>query len=206
MKQFGQAVEGLLPRDRMVSLSCRGMEAPSYRITRSDLWEDDVNPWTESHKLPTLQGGKLGELLYRGEPCVINDFTCDADDPAARYFEGMRSLLVMPVWDNDRVLNMVVLMRSESDAYDTGLLADAVWISNIFGRATKNLVVRNERDAAYKRLDEELKWSRTFRCRCSPVKFRRCRILISRRTMSHRSMPAVTTTTSFPCRAETGDC
>ena len=47
--------------------------APQYRITRSSTWAEDVNPWRRSDRLPLLEGGLLGELIYGDEPRIIDD-------------------------------------------------------------------------------------------------------------------------------------
>ena len=48
-------IRRLVPVDRTLSLSRRGLAWPRYRITRSDLWGDDVNPWTQRDLLPVLE-------------------------------------------------------------------------------------------------------------------------------------------------------
>lgn len=48
----------------MVALS-GDVPAPHYRITRSSLWKEEVNPWTDPQCLPTLQGGLLGRIRRR---------------------------------------------------------------------------------------------------------------------------------------------
>src|SRR5690606_25452317 len=69
------------PGDAMVSVSRRNLEAPWYRITRSTLWEAHPDPWREPEKLPLLDRGLLGELLYGDEPRILDEFEAEADDP-----------------------------------------------------------------------------------------------------------------------------
>src|SRR5690242_8681105 len=54
--------------DGSVSVSRRELVYPWYRVTRSTKWGDDVNPWRDRDKLPLLDKGLLGELLYGDEP------------------------------------------------------------------------------------------------------------------------------------------
>ena len=64
-----------MPSDRWLSLSRRGLEFPRYRITRSSTWTEVVNPWKQKDRLPLLEGGLLGDLLYGDEPRIIDDIT-----------------------------------------------------------------------------------------------------------------------------------
>jgi sigma-B regulation protein RsbU (phosphoserine phosphatase) len=64
VRVFGKRSRDLLPIERSVSLSRRGLPSPEYRITRSSAWKNDINPWREKDRLPILKGGLLGELIY----------------------------------------------------------------------------------------------------------------------------------------------
>jgi phosphoserine phosphatase RsbU/P len=107
--------------------------------------------------LPLLKGGLLGRLIYCGAPEVIDDLTWAADDPAAEYLAGCRSLLAIPTYDQGEPLNMVVLLREEPCAFEKSEIPDLVWRTNLFGRATGSLVLKQELQRAYEALDRELK-------------------------------------------------
>src|SRR5262245_46211221 len=117
VRSYGEKIRELLPIDRRVSLSRRGLEAPWFRITRSSTWTKDVNPWEEKSRLPLLEGGLLARLIYGDEPIIIDDLIVDPDDPAAEYLEGHRSLAAIPMYDQGVALNMVVLLRKERAAF-----------------------------------------------------------------------------------------
>jgi sigma-B regulation protein RsbU (phosphoserine phosphatase) len=157
VRAYGSRMRHLMQTDRMVSLSRRDLEPPKYRITRSSLWKDEVNPWKQKDRLPILEGGLLGELIYGDEPRIIDDIQIAADDPAAEYFADMRSLMAVPNYDQGMALNMVVLMRKESGAFQREQFPEWVWMSNLFGRATHNLVLSEEVKKAYEAVDYELK-------------------------------------------------
>src|SRR5262245_56285136 len=84
VRSYGSRVRKLMPAGRWLSLSRRGLEPPRYRITRSSTWSEEVDPWKEKGRLPLLQGGLLGELLYGDEPRLIDDIApmLAGDDPA----------------------------------------------------------------------------------------------------------------------------
>lgn len=156
-RAYGQRVRALLPVDGSLSLSRRDLFAPSYRITRSSRWTEDINPWKQRHLLPLLRGGALGELIYGDEPVLFDDFRPDADDPAFDYLDGFRSVAAIPMYDKGEALNMVVLLRREPAAFDPAQFPQMVWMSNLYGRATHNLVLSEQLKEAYEQVDYELK-------------------------------------------------
>src|SRR6185369_3711494 len=70
VEAYGERMQNYNGIEATVSLSRRDLEPPWFRITRSHLWTEEVNPWKEKDKLPLLQGGILGELLYGDEPAL----------------------------------------------------------------------------------------------------------------------------------------
>src|SRR5262249_25376332 len=70
---------------------------------------------------------------------------------------GHRSLMAMPLFDQGVALNMVVRLKKEPAAFSREQLPELVWMSNLFGRATSNLVLSEELQRAYQDLDREFK-------------------------------------------------
>lgn len=157
VRAYARRVRPLLPADRFLALSRRDLDPPKYRITRCSTWKEEINPWKEKHRLPVLEGGLLGELLYRDEPRIIDDVRFAPDDPAAEYLHGMRSLMAIPNYDQGVALNMTVRMSEQPAAFDRDDFPEMVWMSNLFGRATHNLVLSDELREAYGVVDRELK-------------------------------------------------
>ncbi len=156
VRDYATRVRKLLPSDRMVALSRRDLPAPQYRITRSSSWKEAVNPWQQPQRLPLLEGGLLGELIYAGVPRIINDLHVRDDDPAAEYLTGVGSLMALPNFDHGEALNMVVVMKHEPGYFDHERLPEMVWMSNLFGRATHHLVLSQELRRAYDVVDREM--------------------------------------------------
>jgi len=154
---YGRQMQKLLPRERMIGLSRRGVETPNFRITRYSGWSEEINPWTQQDRLPLLKEGILGELLYDGQPRVIDDLQVDEDDPAAAYLEGQHSLIAIPLFDEGVAQNMVILTLSEAHGFTAEELPELVWMSNLFGRATHNLVLSARLREAYEMVDRENK-------------------------------------------------
>ena len=140
------------PIDRSVSLSRRDLQPPAYRITRSDLWPQEINPWKQKNRLPAFSGGLLGKLLYDGRAVILDHINFSADDPAAEYFADMKSLAAIPHFDDGVVVNMVVHMRKEESAFDPRQFPQMVLLSGMFGRAMKGLVLAAGLSAAKEEL------------------------------------------------------
>jgi sigma-B regulation protein RsbU (phosphoserine phosphatase) len=157
VRLFRKRSRDLLPIERSVSLSRRGLTPPEYRITRSSTWKDDINPWREKDRLPILKGGLLGKLIYGDEPQIIDNLEIADDDLGAEYIAGQHSLMAIPLFDLGVAMNMVVLMRTEPAAFSYEQFPEWVWFSNLFGRATHNLVLSGQLQEAYNAVDQELK-------------------------------------------------
>ncbi len=157
VQQYAARMKRFRRIDRSISLSRRDLRPPQVKITRSTAWEDTINPWKEPDKLPIINGGILGELIYGDEPRIIEDFSVSPDDPAARYLEGFSSLVAIPLLDQGVALNMVVHLRRESGTFDPELLPEHVWTANLFGRATNSLVLADRVKTAYEEIDREMK-------------------------------------------------
>lgn len=142
--------------DRRISLSRRGLESPMVRVTRFTGWEEKIDPWKQHDKLPVLYGGLFANLIYGNEPKVINHLELADDDPARKYLGNCKSIIVLPLYDQGESLNMVVLARNDADAFDNESLPQWVWMSNLFGRATQTLVLKDELEEAYAEIDREL--------------------------------------------------
>lgn len=153
---YGRRVSRILPGDRWLSLSRRDLEPPHYRITRYNGWKENINPWKQKDRLPMLSGGLLGELLYAGEPRIIDDVQIAAEDPAAEYLAGQRSLMAVPMLDRGVAVNMVVTTVKKPAAFDKTKFPEIVWTSNLFGRSTHNLVMAEQVREAYDLVDREL--------------------------------------------------
>jgi sigma-B regulation protein RsbU (phosphoserine phosphatase) len=156
VREYGLVLGEQVRSDHFLALSRRDVDPPRYLITRSSRWTDTVNPWKQKDRLPNLDHGVLGELIYGDEPIILDDFTCPADDPAAEYLAGQRTIVAIPTYDEGVALNMVVLTWERPHAFDAGRLAEALWLTNVTGRATLNLVLSERLREAYRAVDHEL--------------------------------------------------
>ncbi|MGF1633494.1 MAG: PP2C family protein-serine/threonine phosphatase [Phycisphaerae bacterium] len=150
-------IRSVMPMDGSLSLTRRDHDRPHFRITRIHDRDDTPDPWRERDQLPVFSGGLLAELIYTGEPVIIDDFCVSPSDPAAAYLTGFRSLMATPLFDQGRSLNMVVALMREPNGFNRERLPEQVWMSNLFGRATQALVLGRRLKEAYEQVDRELK-------------------------------------------------
>jgi sigma-B regulation protein RsbU (phosphoserine phosphatase) len=156
VRTYSRRMREILPADGFVSLSRRELEKPYYRITRSSIWDGSINPWKSPERLPVLRDGLLAELIYGEEPRVIDELNVSPDDPAFEHLRGHRSAAAIPLYDQGLSLNMVVIFRDKPNSFDREFLPEHTWLSNLFGRATHNLVLSSQVKEAYNELDREL--------------------------------------------------
>ncbi|MEO1584592.1 MAG: PP2C family protein-serine/threonine phosphatase [Planctomycetota bacterium] len=157
VKAYRNRIGNLYPVDAFVALSTRDLEAPRFRVTRASVWQTELDPWQNRSKLPIYDRGLLHDLIYAGEPAYIPLVDLSPDDPAHEFLAGKRSIVAIPNYDDGVAKNMVVMGRDEPEGFDPAELPDMVWRTNLFGRATHNLVLKRELDVAYERVDAELK-------------------------------------------------
>ncbi|HVJ87910.1 MAG TPA: PP2C family protein-serine/threonine phosphatase [Caulifigura sp.] len=157
VRAYARRVARIRQFDRRLSLSRRDTTYPAFHITRDSETTEEINPWKEKHLLPLISGGVLAELLYAGKPVIVENFSCPEDDPAADYLREFRSIMMIPMLDDGEALNGLVMLKRDPTGFDHEDLPETFWISNLFGRATHNLVLKEQIKEAYESIDRELK-------------------------------------------------
>ena len=202
---YGQRMRSLMPTDRWVSLSRRDLERPAFRVTRNSQWTNQPNPWKEKDKLPLHRGGLFADLIYGNEPRLLNVQGLPTDDPAHAYVDGMQSILAIPHYDAGESLNMIIQMRANPEAFDPEELPELVWVSNLYGRATQNLVLAEQVKAAFEAVDAEMKTMADIQRSLLPSPLPTIPTWVWRPTIRRRSEPAATITISFRCPKANGE-
>jgi len=157
VRVYASRMAGTLGQVLTIALSRRDLSAPRVRMTRNNAWTRVVDPWRDNHLLPVFDTGLFSDLIYAEDVRVDNDFKIDPSDPAYPYVRGMRSLLAIPQFENGEAVNLVAFFSPNPDAFDPVRVPDAVLTTNLFGRATKNLVLSRDLATAYDALDRELR-------------------------------------------------
>ena len=145
----------ILRFDRCLAVSRRDMEPGRVRITRSDAPGTSFHDPTGYHEFPPISRGIMPQLLYAGEPRLIDELSWESDDPAGQYFEGMRSLAAIPHFRGGEAVDMVFHLRREPAAYKPERFAEMALISALFGQAIHHLAQARQFAEAEKNLKEQ---------------------------------------------------
>lgn len=130
--------------DRSLAATRRGLAWPAVRLLRSPLVDDRIDPFKQSDELPVISGGLLAELLYAGQPRVIDDLSIAADDPAAQHLAGMRSLAAVPHFDRGEPLDMMFHLHASPAAFARDRLGEMVLLGTLFGQAVWDSAEKRE--------------------------------------------------------------
>jgi sigma-B regulation protein RsbU (phosphoserine phosphatase) len=156
VQAYGVRVRNMMGTDRFISLSRRNLPSPKVRITRSSLNDQQINPWLYPERLAVHDGGLLSELIWGDQPRIIDQLELDSDDPGYELMKGLGSIAAIPLYDQGASLNMVIVGRDAPYGFNHELLGEHVLMSNLFGRATNNLVLSQEVRRAYDAMDREM--------------------------------------------------
>ncbi|HQY88159.1 MAG TPA: PP2C family protein-serine/threonine phosphatase [Tepidisphaeraceae bacterium] len=157
---YGEWIQRINASEGYISLSRRELITPWHRITRSWLWEErgeEIDAWKDRGKQPMLDRGLLRDLIYGEKATIIDELRVESTDPAYEHLKDFKSLQAMPLFEDGIGMNMVVQLSKRPHAFDPEKLPTQLWSSNLFGRATKNLVLSDELRKAYAIVDRELK-------------------------------------------------
>lgn len=157
--RYWQGIGELVPSHDYVALSRRDVEPPWYLITRSSRVVDPPNPWTQRHLIPRVSGGILGDIAYAERPVIIDnlDQQLDRDDPGWFHLQGYERLVSFPQYESGQALNVSILLFAKGAPFDGDLIPSMHWQNSLFGRSTRNLVLRNQLTRAHDALDAEIK-------------------------------------------------
>ena len=145
----------LIHFDRSISATRRELPAPQIRITRCDAPGTAFHDPTGKDEFPPIEGGLLAELLYAGQPRLIDDLVVADTDPAARYLAEMRSLAAIPQFRGGEASDMIFHLRREPGAFARERFADIVLVSTLFGQAIANLARARELQDAERSMKEQ---------------------------------------------------
>lgn len=155
IENYRKRAQFVVPHQHVISLSRRNVAPGTVRITRSTRWETQIDPWRDVDRHPVIDRGILLALAEAARPVKMEPVEIEPDDPAAWYFEGMRSLAAAPIYYQGEPLYMVVLLRAEEPAFTLDELNLLVLTSNLVGNASSQLLLARELREAYSALDRQ---------------------------------------------------
>ncbi|MHC4995177.1 MAG: PP2C family protein-serine/threonine phosphatase, partial [Planctomycetota bacterium] len=143
--------------ERFISLSRRGVRSPNVVIARDNLRDRQPDVWKQRDQLPVITHGLLSDLIYSDRPHFDGNLHVEPDDPAAPLLQDYRSMIAIPNFDNGKAMSMVLLLKSEPNAFNPHDIPQLLIATNLFGRATHNIVLREELQQAYAQVDREMR-------------------------------------------------
>ncbi len=164
LKAFGPWIGQRFPRDAFVSISVRDLPKGKYKITRSISHTNKSepqsppsgNPWLDWERIPTHEGGLIGDIIATGEPAIVNGFDLTKDEALFNalgpYASKLNSVTAMPAFDNGEPLNWSMSFHEQSDWNDLDVFVAGLLDMNMMGTATRNLVFRKQAET----LNEQL--------------------------------------------------
>ena len=196
VRAYGARMRGVMATDGYMAISRRGLEYPRYRITRFSGWEGEINPWTQKDRLPILDGGLLGELIYGDEPRIVDQIELAEDDPGRPYLEGMGTLLAIPHYDGGTAPTWPCSSAaSPPRSAPSSSPRSSGPATSSAGPSTTSSYRRSSRRPTTRSSASCASWP-TSRGRCCRRRCRRSPGSTWRRTTGRRGTPAATTTTS----------
>ena len=167
LKAFGPWVGQRFPRDAFVSVSIRDLPKGKYKITRSISHGEQAkkqpipsgNPWLDWERLPTYEGGLIGEILANGEPAVVTGLDLTKDEALSKVFGSsastLKSVTAMPAFDDGEPLNWSLSFHERGDWEDLDSFVAGLLDMNMMGTATRNLVFRKQAETLNEQLMEQ---------------------------------------------------
>jgi len=157
VRLYSARIQAASRMQRFISLSRRGVEAPRVVLARDNTWKRQPNVWTERASLPVYDGGFLSEIAYAGEVRVEQDLRLAPGDPAKELLANVRSALALPIFDGGEARNVLLLGHERPHMVDPATVPQTLWFTNLFARATHNLVTARQLRDALDALDREMK-------------------------------------------------
>ncbi|MBT8485087.1 MAG: SpoIIE family protein phosphatase [Phycisphaerae bacterium] len=160
--EFSAGIEKLEGRDGYVSLSTRGLEPGSYRITRL-IRDDDMatgmtatDTWSKGPELPIHRGGFFGSIVEQGRPQVIRDLKLTDDPIVGDQLAAFGSLMAVPLFDDGKPLNWAVVLRRDPAGFNADDLEDLILRGNLIGTAIRNVLANQQLRDAKEQIDREV--------------------------------------------------
>ncbi len=145
----------ILHFDRFIAVTRDELERPMVRITRSAAPGTSFHDPAGEHEFAPITRGLIPELMYAGQPRLIDDLDLPPDDPAGKYFQGMHSLAAIPQFRGGEAVDMSFHLSRDVAAYRPEQFAELALISSLFGQSIHNLARAREFAEAEKNLKEQ---------------------------------------------------
>jgi phosphoserine phosphatase RsbU/P len=139
-----------------IQISTRGLEAGEYRIQRllSEQGVDLIDRGVDRRSLPISRGGLFGRITTTATPQLLHniDLRNEVEGKLAPY----RSLIAVPVLQNDFLIDWVGLLQTQPDTFTEQDLEDLIMRANLVSVMATNLITNNRLKVANARIEAEM--------------------------------------------------
>lgn len=156
VERYAERMQEFMPVRRLLTATRRGFESPRFGLAKMRSWEEKAELGQDRSAFEEMEGGLLGELLYGGEPRIIEELRVAADDPAAGYLVGQSSLIAIPVFEHGDAVEMVIQTRDRARAFNPERFPEMVWLTNVLARAAFYAGRTEDLRQAHGKLDRDL--------------------------------------------------
>lgn len=156
VERYAERMQEFMPVRRLFTVTRRGFEPPRYGFARVRSWEEHADLPADPSAFREMRGGLLGELLFAGEPRILDELLVPADDPAARHLAGQGCLMAIPVFEQGVAVEMVIHTRDRPRAFNAERFPEMVWLTNVLARAAFYADRTEELRRAHGKLDRDL--------------------------------------------------
>lgn len=158
---FARGIRQLNPIDGFVSVSCRGLAAGTYKITRMSLDPDALlnnwgNPWRDFASMPLHSGGLIGELISTSEPKLLQHMDVAGDPALGDKLAPFGSLMAVPLFDQGKALNWAISLRRAPEGFSLEDVEEGVLRGNLVGGTVRTVKLAQELREANARIQEEV--------------------------------------------------
>ncbi|MFO0873092.1 MAG: PP2C family protein-serine/threonine phosphatase [Phycisphaerales bacterium] len=158
---FARGIRQLNPVDGFISVSCRGLAAGTYKITRMSLDPDALvnnwgDPWRNFASMPTHTGGLIGELIANDQPKLLQQLDVRDDPVLDHRIAGFGSLIAVPLFDNGHALNWAISLRRSPEGFSLEDLEEGILRGNLVGGTVRTVVLAKQLRDANARIQDEV--------------------------------------------------
>lgn len=160
-RKYGETMREFVPIDGLVTVSIRGLDPGDYKVTR--LFKDmrnmpeDVNPWRDWAKIPTHQGGFIGQTIRAPLPRQTRPFFLKDDPVLQSEVAEFGTCLAIPLFDGGEALNWNFFLRRSDRGFGDQEIELLLLLNNIFGHVTKSLVTAREIDRLNQHVSNQIR-------------------------------------------------
>ena len=141
-----------------LQISTHGLKTGEFRIQRllRENGVDVINFGTDLGKAPIGRGGTIAQIIATREPKLLYEVDLQNEPNLDGALAGYRSLIAVPVLQNDFAIDWVALLHGKPNAFSEQDLEDLIMRANLVSTMASNLLTSNRLRLANARIEAEM--------------------------------------------------